>query len=975
MPTPTLTPGDNKQDNKLNPGQQHADQLVNRLSNAEQQPGTLDMGDFERNYGENADDPNGNTSIDALRQREANGDPGKTWQNNTSSAPKKLTGTDRLKLFFKKRGALIGTGGGLGIAGIIITSFISPAFVLPSVMQNAVEVNDSRSSILEQRLVQAITQKMGNRSGICDTTKATCRAGKMPKVMLAAMAEKNIVALNTDGSRYAISGNGYVDINPTQYEFTDPNGNKRIVPADSFTNEYNKDPVLRKAFKGAYNMRYLGYTGKYMFTNFFKKFGLSRDGGMAADEDLTEKNAKEKLDEKLKPTSDANSENGARAKFKERIEQLLKRSADKVKKSGGDPILMIGTAACTTINMPGFIAGTYRLIQSAQLILLLNDLILSPAGMQMAGDAKAAQIAAVGTLITEKPASGGGSFMDSRILQSAIGVNTARIAPSKFTPGFSLLTNPTIQGFSQVSQATKEPCNMINSPQAAIGAGAIEGAISVGTVGIGAAVIGALKVAAKVAITFGAIEFAMQKAEESGLISWIAGTAYDMAKDFIGNYVEGARFEELGDATGMAILTYFPTASLAGGAAPLKTSQVEGFSEVMANVENDYKQEAIATLSPFDTSSSYTFLGSMMSDLSLHSVQGNPVQSTLSLLGHIASTPFTLLSGSVSAQESTAAQNCSFASDFGVNDDIAINAAGYPCVGIPSTSINMSRETVMNLVADQIDENSGEPKEDSDIMSTMADCSEGDLESVSGCTISGTAAGVTQYTLCDEDGENCETKTATIPGVDEQKRAAQSLYLFDLQVENILSGQDEIDYSQLGSGASGEYVLPVDPGYRPAGPTQDWGPRSCAGCSNWHRGYDFGVALGKPVYAVADGEVIAVSRANGSGSTCRQGGPGNNTVRIKHADGTASDYLHMAPGDITVNVGDKVEAGQQIGKINVCGESNGAHLHFAIRLESATDPKITSIEQRSDGGIYINPVAYMALYGVDINNGVYTDGR
>lgn len=987
MPAPTL-PGDEKQGQKYDVHQAEYDRRFNDIAQAEEK-GTFD--DIVNNYDKTSDE----SGSDIAARKESEGNDVGSWATNISPGGSGKTKLGKATVWFRKRGPLIGVGGGVGILAILFSSFIGPATLLPGLAQNSAAENDARGSILERRLVAAIDQKMNDTSGPCDVKLAMCRSNKIPKAMIVALDEKGISAVNADGSKYTVEGTGYVDEKPYGYEIDDGKGGKRTITSAEFTGEYKTNALFRSGVKKVYNMRYLGYSGKYMATNFFKKLGLNRDGGIAADPDVTESTIDEKLDEKLStPSSASGEETAAKKAFRDRAKLLLTRSADRTKKSGGDPILMVGTGACMAIGLPRFAAGTYRVIQMAQLAVLLQDTVLSPGGMQQAGDAKGEGISALGNKLTERTKNSNGqlkSALDSSILLSAIGVNTNKVGVSKYAPGYSLLTNPVVKATSQISDDTKETCDLINSPQAAFAVAGIEGAISVGTAGVGAIVIGALKGIAKLAIVFGAIEAAVAAAEEAGIIDGIADVAYDVTKDAIGNYLEGAKGEELGDALGTGMYAYYSVAGTAGGAAVLKTDQVAGFQEVMAGVENDEKEEAIATLSPFDTSSKYTFAGNIAYSLAMMKyTSSNPLFAGMQFLGSAIQSP---LSKKVSAQDA-AESECSYASIFGVDEDTAVNPSGYGCVGIPKQYINNSRSDVMNRVLDDIDEFTGEPIQDrndltgkqNDIASMMNDCADGDLESLSGCTIDSTKpASTASYVVCEDYVEKigCETVSGSAGSPDEQDRAALSLYMFDFQVENILAAND-IESSEGGTIATGEYMLPVDPGYGQPGEGQDWGPRACNGCTTFHRGVDLtnypGGSKGKPVYSVTSGEVILATKSNGSGTSCA-GGIGsapystNNAVHIQHADGTIGVYLHMAPGDITVNVGDTVTAGQQIGAINNCGQSFGAHLHFSIQLGSASDPKITSIEQNANGAIFLNPVEYMKLYGVDVMTGTYTDGR
>lgn len=55
-----------------------------------------------------------------------------------------------------------------------------------------------------------------------------------------------------------------------------------------------------------------------------------------------------------------------------------------------------------------------------------------------------------------------------------------------------------------------------------------------------------------------------------------------------------------------------------------------------------------------------------------------------------------------------------------------------------------------------------------------------------------------------------------------------------------------------------------------------------------------------------------------------------NGVRIEHKDGYATQYCHLKLGSITAKAGDKVKAGDVIGKIGMSGEAEVPHLHFQV---------------------------------------------
>ncbi|SBS69923.1 M23 family metallopeptidase [uncultured Microbacterium sp.] len=91
-----------------------------------------------------------------------------------------------------------------------------------------------------------------------------------------------------------------------------------------------------------------------------------------------------------------------------------------------------------------------------------------------------------------------------------------------------------------------------------------------------------------------------------------------------------------------------------------------------------------------------------------------------------------------------------------------------------------------------------------------------------------------------------------------------------------------------------------------------------------HKGTDYMVARGTPIYSIADGVVVASSES----------GPGWGVyVKIAHNIGgrtVTSLYAHMGYGTRRVTVGQTVSAGQLIGQVSDTGRAFGTHLHLEI---------------------------------------------
>lgn len=129
--------------------------------------------------------------------------------------------------------------------------------------------------------------------------------------------------------------------------------------------------------------------------------------------------------------------------------------------------------------------------------------------------------------------------------------------------------------------------------------------------------------------------------------------------------------------------------------------------------------------------------------------------------------------------------------------------------------------------------------------------------------------------------------------------------------------------------STGKFVWPV------TGPiTSDYGYRGDIGLGTnpTHYGIDIGGNdIGTPVGAADGGQVTFVGWNGGFG----------NQVVIRHDDGTETMYSHLS--GYTVNVGDNVAQGQEIGQIGSTGQSTGPHLDFRVKVN----------------GEYVNPMEYL----------------
>ena len=96
---------------------------------------------------------------------------------------------------------------------------------------------------------------------------------------------------------------------------------------------------------------------------------------------------------------------------------------------------------------------------------------------------------------------------------------------------------------------------------------------------------------------------------------------------------------------------------------------------------------------------------------------------------------------------------------------------------------------------------------------------------------------------------------------------------------------------------------------------------------------DFALPVGTPIVAARGGVVMDSARNfHRSGDDLERDGPRANYVRILHDDGSMAVYAHLDYRAVTVSDGQRVRAGQLIGRSGNTGYSTGPHLHFAVQV-------------------------------------------
>ena len=113
-----------------------------------------------------------------------------------------------------------------------------------------------------------------------------------------------------------------------------------------------------------------------------------------------------------------------------------------------------------------------------------------------------------------------------------------------------------------------------------------------------------------------------------------------------------------------------------------------------------------------------------------------------------------------------------------------------------------------------------------------------------------------------------------------------------------------------------------------------WGNSTGPHAGRSHAGIDLAAPTGTPIVSATDGKVVQAGNNGGYG----------NLITIRTDDGHEILYAHLSK--IGVEKGDKVKAGEQIGRMGSTGHSTGPHLHFEVHNKK---------------GNAINPLKYLDI--------------
>ena len=822
---------DSETDSRLNPAEQAKfDQIAadvdsgSELSNRER--GIIN--DLESQFNDNNSDldPNQNDSASAAVNNQESSVPGNGFYQ-PSAGKKKSPVT--FKSLLKKRGPIAAIAGILGLGGGIMGIFLSPATMLQNIMESLTWKNDSATPAKISRIKQAMNGFLDSKDspGICanSSKKIRCRTGKLSYKALTKFKKSGIIPVDADGNEMKLKKTGYPEKKPTHWKVEGLNDGKPIESSKL------KDELLKKENRkiaskvygrtGLFKMRFHAWTGKHI-SKLYDKFNLKRNSAISKiDKKLGVKERANKLKEKLPGFNDDKAIGG--------INERVTKSTEKLKKGG--LVYVAAAGICLALKLPNIIASGVAAIQLVPLLGLVMDVILSPgsqakaSGLDSNGSGFSQEtMETIGTMLTERGKMKGsdnaeGSALDSPYLLAAMGVNNDKPGIAKnYIPGYSVATNPIVRTLNSAEEASEPVCNYILSPVAMYSSQAVDLAID-----------------ATGAATFGLTSLAKWIAKKT-----LATVTTELLKYAVGDTVKrvlkelavsmltsnNAQYKDLGDALGVGAAAFFASGSMGQMLPGLKMSQLAEFNGIQIANEEFQKEMDIASLSPFDTSSRYTFLGSIFHNMgNMMMANGTYSKTPVAMLSNILRLPSMALSYSSTAKAASGMYSdkyCGYAKDFsmgsGSSEDPAVNMAGLPCTGITNSQANMSVEEAIQIAEDEgwiqkdmdipdgasISDlmNNGYIVKDTPLHDFVEDCGDASTGSYwfsnGGCTApsdSTRVAKITEKTYKDEEGKDITNESFgtenSAKQYDDRKLSAMSVLLIDFQIAQSINGEDD----------------------------------------------------------------------------------------------------------------------------------------------------------------------------------------
>lgn len=684
MSTSTLTPGDNKQDEKLNPGQRDYERRFSDLNTAEKK-GTYNQNP-DKDQNQAVDTSQENADVENVQKQEADaGSASGGWINNATT-PSTTKTKKGFKALFKKSSPALGIGGVIGIGGLVLLGLSSPSMLIIQLKETMVGRFNSQLSSMEARTNKLIYAKMnGATTGFCNSTVSI-------RCKFSTMSEKQVQKLTAAGVEIEGAKTITGRTKPTSMKFEG-----KTITARNFMSTAGRDGQFRSALKQAYNPKFAGFSGsawaaaaaKFKITKKTPELGAAEDPE-AAKEKIHQiaREGTEDSGSRTRVTGDApDCEEGCSGVSEEEanrinadalaIEEAAKdgsAASDVRSKLSGVNSSSVssffklsapldyacqGYGALTALSYAGKAIRSAQLVRYGMIFLGVADKIKAgenpdPEDVELLGTIITSTVtSSAGTALVASGTDGFGykyaAYGDSGASESSMKSANRFIAGGGFVGQMSAVTNAILTPLGG-REGAKSTCGFLANPLVQ-GASLVLGVASLFVPGANVAKIAASAAAgAAVGIAVAVLP--------GMLADIVAGT---VTEDIVGE-------ESVNAITSGSGALMSDTLAAHNGNGPMTKEDALAYNSLQTETKDQYIADELQNTSPFDATNPHTFLGSIAAALIPLRSSSNPLTTVGSL--------FTTSLGSV-MPTTKAATDAEYAKTLDLCTDLDVQEAQY----------------------------------------------------------------------------------------------------------------------------------------------------------------------------------------------------------------------------------------------------------------------------------------------------------
>ena len=860
-------------------------------------------------------------------------------------------------------GALIVTAlVGLIIAAVGVTG---PGLLIVHMSEVMTEKFNSQLASFDRRSMHMYaTKTQGTLSGVCsNVVTLKCRYSSMSEKQIKRFSEAGI-KVNYENSTL-IRGRA----KPTSFEF----GGKTI-PADQYINELLENRAFSSAVHRAYSPKYVTWSDARL-KQALSFLGVSKRKLLAGDTDAersksiadTTKNGTAATDtpqrigpdDKKPDGSDYTPEEIDNANKAADLAEATRNNAADIASSGrpsfGAALKRALSGATSALKVTGIAdsaCGAYgaiqavsygakavRAVQLARYAMIFHN----TASAIKDGSARSEDVTYLGNILTTVIKDAAGTVLVRSATDSfgykyaAFGDLTAMPdGASRFMAGGGLggrLSNLTATINNVLGGQPRTVCKTLRNPW-------VSGASLIG--GIALMLIPGVNVAWSAKVVANAV---LQASFEVALFMLppmlddiVAGVFSDPENPHVG--------EDAADGWVSGSAELHGTVAKFGGNAPMTIDQAVDYGTLNRQVTARYAEEERLARSPLDPTTKYTLLGSFVSSILPIITNADSFSSIVSDVTTLTNRSVAALSPTTSAlSEEQYRASLEACQDFdyqnvntgdGPPTKIATTPFCNVIYGVPTEYLDTSNIGILDKLAGQYDEVTGEPVAGSAYATFVTNC-------IMRTQPLGSTGDADQQ---GSDGSECvaneENKDYYLHWMD--ARVAMTMDEDD-DLLTTTAPETEVPQTPTIPVADGAWVAPLKSGTYRIPPGSRFQTRQRPD----HNGVDMSAPMGTPIYAAQSGVVTAI------GTLCRSCSTLYLTIDhgIVNGKPVQTQYGHSYLDQILVRVGDRVTAGQQVSSVGNQGNvitsrgtptranGFGSHLHFNYVINgSNVDPEI-----------------------------------